>query len=400
MSSRASPTSARRNRSKSPQRVKSRSKSKSKSPPRRTSPPKRPVITLGGIALRKTQTRQASTGKEALARGIKNEREAASTNLATREYLLSGAVENWYNSLRDLTFRTEFTMISREEAAVMIKCNQDNKGGSGAPAVVPAALDNLVHHMNNIVAAFRIGVSVKLSTRSPKDSEAVMAHAAAAYHARLVDGNIPGAPEKLEQLNARVIAFTEERTRAAIATSGREALSMLLDSNRVLEDLLYAYQSEFQVTPLAIVAREWHSGIRPACEFRGFTWGGRLTCIGQYFYQMYFPELEAQRDVIARDLSAFVEVVMSRPHGIPNAMLDLLWFGPGQCMLIEINPLDEASGSTLPGSTGLFRWDDASDNALMHGARPFELRLRSAPPTLRELRDSVGPSFQRLLGLT
>jgi hypothetical protein len=394
MSGRTSPTSARRNRSRSPQRAKSKS-----SPRRSKSPPKRPVIILGGIPLRKTLTRQASTGKEALARAIKAEREAASTNLATREYLLSGAVENWYNSLRDLTFRTQFTMISREEAAVMIRCNQNNKGGSGAPAVVPAALGDLVRRVDDIVAAFPSGVSVKLSTRSPKDSEAVMARAAAAYHARLVDGNIPGAPETLDQLNARVIAFTEERTRAAIASSGREALSMLLDSNRVLEDLLYAYQSEFQVTPLAIVAREWHSGIRPACEFRGFTWGGRLTCIGQYFYQMYFPELEAQRHVIARDLSAFVEVVMSRPHVVPNAMLDLLWFGPGQCMLIEINPLDEASGSTLPGSTGLFNWNDTRDNALMHGELPFELRLRSAPPTLRELRDSVGPNFQRLLGL-
>lgn len=375
-------------------------------------------LTLADLAaprLRKTETQARSDTREHLARQLQSARAAAAGAAATRDYLLSGAVETWYEDLRDLTFRTAFTMIEPAEATAMIASNRVNAALASAStsastsasssgfipfAPVPAALNALARRMDALLAAFPRGASVKLSTRSPKDSAAVMARAAAAYRARLdAHGNIPGVSgDELHQLNARVIAFTEERTRAAIVRTGDEAVGVLLDSGRVLEDLVYAYESpDFDPRPLAVVAREWNANIRPACEFRAFTWNGKLTCIGQYFYQMYFPELEALRPHIVRDLTALVADVMRRPRVVPNAMLDLLWFGPGNCMLIEINPLDEDNGSTLPGSTGMFSWEGDTD--LMHGRRPFELRLRTEPPSRRTLRDNVGPQFRRLLGI-
>ena len=55
-------------------------------------------------------------------------------------------------------------------------------------------------------------------------------------------------------------------------------------------------------------------------------------------------------------------------------MLDLVWIGAGQVILIEVNPLMEGLGS-FRGSTGLF--DYYTDSEILQGRLPFELRVRT-----------------------
>lgn len=46
-------------------------------------------------------------------------------------------------------------------------------------------------------------------------------------------------------------------------------------------------------------------------------------------------------------------------------------------MVVELNPFDGVCLGTFPASTGLFLWDDPADRAIMTGAAPFELRVRT-----------------------
>lgn len=48
-------------------------------------------------------------------------------------------------------------------------------------------------------------------------------------------------------------------------------------SDRVGEDLMYAYADKGAPEPVALVLRAWDARIRPQCEFRAFVWDGRLT---------------------------------------------------------------------------------------------------------------------------
>ena len=146
---------------------------------------------------------------------------------------------------------------------------------------------------------------------------------------------------------------------------------MLLDSWRVVEDLQAAMDSTKNTLQydLSIVVRKWDPRIVPSCEFRGFVMNRKLTCLGQYWHHLFFPELADVKDQVAKDCQAFFETIAA-DLPVPNAMLDLEWLGPGNVLLIEVNPLAPGLGS-FKGSTGLFDYEED----VLQGKAPFEIRL-------------------------
>ena len=241
---------------------------------------------------------------------------------------------------------------------------------------------------------------VKLSTRSPKDSKKALARAEAAYQARLA------ALGRDADENERWIILSEEVTKAGSVANGAEALELLLDSDRVYEDLEYALRGP-AVAPssaaaasaaavphgggevarrwnMELVSRAWDPRLKPASEFRGIAWGGELTCLAQYFHPLYFPELLAhhQRDECQTDSRALmspdkVQAAVAELGG--HCIIDFAWLGPGEVVIIELNPFDGVCLGTFPASTGLFLWDVPADREIMTGKAPFEFRLREEP---------------------
>lgn len=197
---------------------------------------------------------------------------------------------------------------------------------------IPNSLSDLVSRINNAIESSfpsTEGVFVKLGTRSPKDSKTVVKKAAAAYRTRLDEsGNIQNA--STAQHNAKLVALSEEMLKANAVRTGEEAVTLLLDSWRVAEDLMYAVEEEGKRDfSVSLVIRAWDSRIVPQCEFRGFVWDRKLNCIGQYWHSLYYPELIGIKDQVASDCLEFFELLKdSLP--VPNAMLDLAWLGPGE----------------------------------------------------------------------
>ena len=254
---------------------------------------------------------------------------------------------------------------------------------------------------------------VKLSTRSPKDSKKALARAAAAFQRRMgtcaAEAAAASPPTPPPDHNDRWVALSEEVGRASAVRSAAAALELLLDSERVYEDLEYALRGPPLVAGAAspvqapdakkegtkelqwnmsLVARAWDERLTPRSEFRGVVWGDQLTCLCQYFHPLHFPGLRAQLPEIEADLRATfaapaVHAAVAKMGG--HCIIDFAWLGPGETVVIELNPFDGVCLGTFPASTGLFLWEDAADRRVMEGKAPFEFRLRDAPLGEHEL---------------
>jgi hypothetical protein len=189
--------------------------------------------------------------------------------------------------------------------------------------------------------------------------------------------------------------MSEELLNSCAVHNGLEAVTILCDSQRVAEDLMYAYEETGEDYNVSVVIRAWDSRVTPGCEFRGFVWDRKLNCIGQYWHSLYFPHLqnpEIQRQIAEDCLQFFETLKDSLP--VPNAMLDLAWFGPGKVLLIEVNPLKEGLGS-FRGSTGLF--DYYSDASILQGEAPFELRIRTVEESRASLISHMSLEWRRVI---
>lgn len=243
---------------------------------------------------------------------------------------------------------------------------------------------------------------VKLSTRS--HSKKAFARAVEAYRSRV-------RTERLASKNDKWIALNEEVTKSVAVSSAKQAIELFLDSERVFQDLEYALkgppslsntgcEGEGKDWNISLVARAWDPRLTPASEFRAICWDGKLTCLGQYFHPLWFPELAAKKSRIEQDIrttmaSPGVTKAIARLGG--HCIVDLAWLGDGEVVIIELNPFDGVCLGTFPASTGLFLWDDQHDRAIMTGIKPFEFRIRHRPLDENEIIHQANPEWYRLI---
>ena len=132
--------------------------------------------------------------------------------------------------------------------------------------------------------------------------------------------------------NTKWRILCEETTASTAVSSALEALTLLLDSERVYEDLEYALRGPSGIASkmaeestndkvseevgtddesetvsklqwrMKLVARAWDSRLKPQSEFRGIVWGGTLTCLCQYFHPLLFEELFPLKEQIQADI--------------------------------------------------------------------------------------------------
>ena len=366
--------------------------------------------------LKQTETKGGAVD---LARALKTEPKEGQQD-TVRNYFFQAGVDEWYNKLVEHTFRSEFISITKSDAEIIIKNWEDVASKTDAPCDIPLNMVGLIEKIDKVILEkfpSTEGVFVKLSTRSPKDSKTVMRKAEVAFQVSL--STLQDA--ELDD-NARLVAFSDEMVKACAVKNGHEAVSILLDSWRVAEDLMYAFEEGKEEFPVSLVIRAWDRSITPRCEFRGFVWDRKLNCLGQYWHSLYFPELQSTeaQECISRDcLALFEKLKDSLP--VPNAMLDLAWLGPGEVLLIEVNPLMEGLGS-FKGSTGLF--DFYADAALLTGGEvpntvassghsgevqsitvtgkqteqpQFELRVRTEPESRASLISHMSHDWRRIV---
>jgi hypothetical protein len=120
--------------------------------------------------------------------------------------------------------------------------------------------------------------------------------------------------------------------------SGKEAMSFLIGSERVLDDLF-----EFKWVPeqpAYICLREWQYGLRTTDEYRCFVKDGQLIAVTAYDYTKEQRPPEDDGKAIRKEIDAyFFDVLKPRLH-IDTVVFDLWmpWHDKDKMKLIEINP--------------------------------------------------------------
>ena len=345
----------------------------------------------GAVKLKSTETRDKSSLNTEREKQQLKEKELIQkvTGIYSEEdrkkYFFKVGMQNWYDKLKPFTFKTSFVDLTSEEADVIQGLYYGTDTGSlDRLSALEKRLDTCIKS-EHASCAF-----IKLSTRSPKDSRSVFAKAVAAYNA--VDTS-------QMDLNDRAILLQEKTRLASKVRNGEEAMAILLDSERVAEDLRFAVEKKDEAEEVFIVVRDFSEEVTPRTEIRGFAWGGKFTCAAQYYFPFYFKGLSDEKDAIEDDLRTFFDKI--HPHIPVNCfVMDLVWFGPGQQpLLVEINPFDGEAYGTFPASTGLFNWQ--KDRSVMSGTQKgvdFELRILDKVPDKSVLMD-LNPKFKSTIGL-
>lgn len=217
-------------------------------------------------------------------------------------------------------------------------------------------------------------------------------------------------------LSGRFGLFCDLFLRAACVTSGEEAMSLLVSSKRIRDDLLQALQADDLGTPfdLQLVARVWSDGIREDGEFRGFlNEDGQLVALCQYNELFFQPELaeSATQERLIANVTRFVDEevapALKAARGPPLlpcvcdfAVLQSGLHGEfdpnGPLQVVELNPANERTSTALFAKEEVLRWVFARAEG-----PPFrELRVTSAPTTdQRFLQSQLTEAHRRQINL-
>ncbi len=343
-------------------------------------------------------------------------------------------VESWFNHIKDLTFSSTFCTLLPSEARRIMKYRDDlqtllgklHHEDTSANQIADATAElysNAVQDLEPLRERLDLAIYsetvlspvgkafVKLSTRSPKDSKKALERAHEAYLERLAISSADGVVSD----NSKWRILCEETTKAGAVCDATAALEMLLDSSRVYEDLEYALRgppgrpkaqldSPEELHTLEwrmhLVARAWDPRLKPESEFRGICWGGKLTCLCQYFHSLLFDELVSKKSQIEHDiLKTFAEPQVAAAVAAlgGHCIIDFAWLAPGEVVIVELNPFDGLALGVFPASTGLFIWNDLVDKAIMRGEAPFEFRVRDSEMPTHALKASCNPDWRSII---
>ncbi|MFX0139747.1 MAG: hypothetical protein ACFFDN_39270, partial [Candidatus Hodarchaeota archaeon] len=216
-------------------------------------------------------------------------------------------IENWYESLKSYTMNTIFFPMSIELANTFVHYYQQAKGEGKVTLKEKQLLNKIEKRIDGIINNFKDpkkGAFVRLSTRSPKDSCIARKKSDKIFQEELKKGK--------GDENSRLIAIVKSSILGLNIISGKEAMELLLDSQRVYDDLETALQfSKTKGFSQKIFVREWID-IPIDMEFRGFVYKKGLNAISQYYHYLLFPDLPKQVPIIEKRIKNFYNSIKDK----------------------------------------------------------------------------------------
>jgi hypothetical protein len=310
--------------------------------------------------------------------------EATYHNLMSETYF-----ERYYPSIQKWSFPTAFRNLKPATLQALIHAHEDWEKRHVKRGWVEAfpVLNELAAEIEE--AKKELGakdIFVRLSSRSPKDAALSHQRIDSLFKAELRDLEDfdrlaqTDEPETLIAMidNRKLHALYRATTVALRTNTGVDAVTLLVESKRIQEDLRRAVQKPDEDMPFKVVIREFRQ-FPVELELRAFVKDGKLTALTQYNEMVFFPALLYKHNLIQETIIDFWKEHVSPVVKLKDYALDLVLIPRSSTpedpymelkpFIIEINPLAEFTGS------GLFKWEIAHDNEVLRGVRPFEFRI-------------------------
>jgi len=245
------------------------------------------------------------------------------------------SIENWYEKLKEFTFKTNFIPLDLDEAIAISKYKEITvlfsriqmqemsnpntyaiadwmNGAPLTPDITPfiseeekSVISKLTHKLENAVQSVGGTAFIKLSSRSPKDSALGSKKMRRILKEIITSEEIPASSPQEEDIR-NIQAFTKGCQLSLQVTSGHEAFSLMAMSNRVSQDInMYRLHNGEENFQMNIVAREWNN-IPTIWEFRTIVFNYEITVITHYYSNCYVPEIaEREEEIVSRIREAF-----------------------------------------------------------------------------------------------
>jgi len=295
-------------------------------------------------------------------------------------------IEKWYELLWELTFPTEFLEVSKEEAVKFKNYFNTREDFLLLVETRQSAMDAIKEELSPLAAKIQEKIDlyggrafIKTSSRSPKDAIELNGRLRQIYNR--VKDTVPDLPfqlsddpeddneqrKKLHDITHLCRGVMQASYEALMVTSGKEALDLLLNSQRICEDFTERidYADKFCEN---IVIRKWVT-FDWQMELRGFVYNNHLNGLSQYTHFMFLPKLYEQKDKVQEQILNFWESRCKAPLAhLKSYIIDFVLCDDGTIWVIELNPFDSLTNGTL------YRWTHDLEE-LQQG--PLKLRVRS-----------------------
>lgn len=277
----------------------------------------------------------------------------------------------WYGVFSDITFHTTFAPFTKDQGRAFISHYRQRYCSGDVPSEeavqVIKSLEKNIDTM--MIDTDDRGAFIRLNTRSPKDAIALN------REKFLAQTENYSTHEKLK-------LFFDLSMSSLRVYSGKEAVELLLSSERVFVDVLQALDADASKRPedrhvwdLEICVRQWEDNLREDLEFRGFVLNYELVGLSQYNTYVCHPAVLTNRNIIEKQIGEFFKKDIQprlRTLQTPDSVVDIALLAPGggrprhsltprppltpmalsqaTPVVIELNPFNRRTGA------GLFTW--------------------------------------------
>lgn len=282
-------------------------------------------------------------------------------------------IDVWYPPLKEFTYFTKFRPLTLQEGISMMAYYErrfmERKVFYQKDVDVLLKLEN---DLDNIIKTNfgKNGAFIRLCGRSPKDAEPLdVDNLKENYLNHLQNLHNNGLPKNA---NTKLTAIA--KVNWMCVRNGKEAMNLLLTSERVFTDLLdWVKYGE----PEQIVLREFDPSLTMDYEFRAFINNNQLNALSQYDHYAIYPHVESQKENIQKRI--FEKWQQVHPHVGQSSYCMDFGYNPitDTAIVIELSPFLPCTGAAL------FHWKDTKD-ILENG--PFEFRFNhQTHPQLNEI---------------
>eukprot|EP01117_Protostelium_nocturnum_P012797 TRINITY_DN4738_c0_g1_i1.p1 TRINITY_DN4738_c0_g1~~TRINITY_DN4738_c0_g1_i1.p1 ORF type:complete len:369 (+),score=80.02 TRINITY_DN4738_c0_g1_i1:44-1150(+) len=292
-------------------------------------------------------------------------------------YMASFDVEKWYDSINEFTFRTIFIPLSIEQATALVNHYQQFQNSKQGVYTLKneESIAELVNTLDLGIKSLGCHSFVRLSTRSPKDAAQSSVQTVSKEFDRLAAERAgkTECEDERARCNDLLRAIYKTSIEAMRISSGKEAVELLLKSERIFVDLVKAIPVDHW--DMKIILREFSQGLNPELEFRSFAVGRKLTAISQYNDILYYPfmkDREVRKRIVTSICSYWEKASKCVDYEYCVVDFVLKSVGSGEVKIIEINPFGTMTGPSL------FQWE--YDRSILQGGLDLFGDLKDCKP--------------------
>lgn len=150
-------------------------------------------------------------------------------------------IENWYEQIKDFTFKTTIIDMTREQGLLLHRVYKSQKNNTELSHEDKESFQKLEDSLEVEISKFPNGSFVKLSCRSPKDATALAPEMIERYRSVLKKRAQEG---KIIDDNAKLIELFTSHIQILCSKNAKEALRWFIKSVRVYQDIELALKEE------------------------------------------------------------------------------------------------------------------------------------------------------------